>query len=278
MLKKEQIAKIAEALKLDAKAFEEAITATDEKEVVIPEVQVFTAEELTARDEAKLTEGKKTGAKEAEAQGKELIVKELKKTFGVEFEGKDPAKLTEAIKAQLAKGDEGLRQQVQQLQSTLTAKEQEVEAEKAKAQTAIFDTSLIASLPKNRKSLTDGGFTDKEYLSAIKQNIDFETVDGVTVAKRNGQIIQDAKTFKPLPIDAAVNTFFTERKWTAEEGVPAGGRGGSGAGGGAKFGKLSEVIAAWEADGKSSATAEFQQHVNTIAKENKDFVFDAPSN
>lgn len=276
MLKKEVITKLAALLKIDEKLFTEALTAPDEKELTLPDLQLFTPEELTSRDDAKLAEGKKIGLKEGEGAGKELTVKELKKVFGVEFEGKDAAKLVEMVKGQFAKGDEGLKQQLETLRQQMKDKDKTIEQIEQQAAQATFDAQLLSSFPANRKSVNDGGFTDAEYLAAIKANLQFETVDGATVVKKGGQIVQDQKTYKPLAVPDVVQSYFGERKWSGEQQQQQqGGRGGGNQGnGGGKPIKLSEAMKAWEADGKSTATAEFQTHVTALVKENKDFEFD----
>lgn len=274
MKKTDLIKSIAGLLKLDETKLNEALSADAEKEIgiALPEVTVFTAEELTALHESKINEGKKEGSKNGELQGKELLVKELKKAFGVEFEGKDPIKFKEAIVAQFAKGDDGLKERIKELEVTLQTKEKEVEATKKQAETAVFDSGLLSSFPSSRKPIDKGGFTDSEYLVAIKNNLSFELLDGVTIVKKGGTIMQDPKTFKPIPVSDAITSYFSERKWVDE--AKKTGRGGEDDNAFGKAMKLSDATKAWEAEGKNVASAEFQQHVTALAKENPDFIFD----
>lgn len=275
MKKTDLIKSIAALLKLDETKLTDALTADAEKEIdiAVPEVTVFTTDELTALHESKINEGKKEGSKNGEAQGKELLVKELKKAFGVEFEGKDPVKLKEVIIAQFAKGDEGLKERIKQLEITLQTKDQEVEQARKQSETAIFESGLLSSFPATRKSIDKGGFTDSEYLAAIKNNLSFELVDGVTVVKKGGTIMQDPKTYKPIPVSDAITSYFSERKWV-DESIKVKGRGGDDDNTFGKAIKLSDATKAWEAEGKNVASAEFQQHVTALAKENPDFIFD----
>lgn len=271
--KKEFLQKVAALLKLDAAKLEQAAASQTEEDIAVPEdITVLTTEELTTRDAAKITEGKREGEAIGETKGKEIAVKELKKNFGVEFEGKDLTKLVEKVKTELGKGDEGLKLQVDQLRKTVTEKEQEIETVKSTAAQAQFDASLLASLPANRKSASDGGLTDAEYLAMIKQNLEFIDSEGQKVVKRGGKIVLAEKTQTPAPINDVINSFLNERKWVVD--ADPGGRGGGGKpGGNSKPTKISEAAKQWQADGKP-LNAEFQAHVNVLAAENKDFEFD----
>jgi hypothetical protein len=262
-LKKEALQKIATLLKLDEAALTKAITDAGEVDLPIGEFTVFTTEELTARDEQKISDGKKEGQKAGETIGKEIVVKEIKKQFGVEFEGKELPKLVEVVKTQLSKGDEGLKEQIKLLQKSVEEKDVAIATEKTKAEGALFDAALLSELPANRSKM----LTDQEYLIAIKANLEF-TTEGV---KKGGQILRDAKTQGPIERKAAIDSYFTERKWVEDNSGTPGGRGGGNEGGKGKPTKYSEVVKQWEAEGKGIATAEFQQHLNSIVKENPEF-------
>lgn len=269
-LTKEDIEKIAALIKVDAKEFADAISATEEKKVTIPELLSFTPDEITQRDNNKLIEGKKEGQKAGETIGKELAVKELKKEFGVEFDGKDLAKLTETVKTQLAKGDEGLKDQVKVLQKALTEKDAAIEQANKSAQQAVFDAQLLSAFPSNRRGLEDGGLSDQEYLAAVKANLAFEQTESGIIVKKGGEILRDGKTTNPIPVADAVKGYFTERKWDGS--VSAGpGRGGSDGIPGGKPTKMSELIASWEKQGKNVASADFNTEVKALTTENPDF-------
>lgn len=85
--------------------------------------------------------------------------------------------------------------------------------------------------------------------------------------------MQDAKTYKPIPVADAITTYFSERKWV-DEVKQINGRGGKDDNTNGKAIKLSDATKEWEDQGKNVASAEFQQHVSALAKENPDFVFD----
>jgi len=268
MLKKETIDKIAGLLKIDSKALTEAITATEEKDITLTDLQVFTTDELTTRDTAQKAEGKREGESAGKDAGREIAVKEIKKAFGIEIEGKDIPKVVEAVKTQLAKGDEGLKQQVELLQGKLGEKDAEVARLASVAESVKLDTQLMGLFPKNRAET----ISDSEYLTLLKSSLSIETVDGKQVVKKGGEILRDTKTTNPLPLADAVAGYFTERKWLAPDGTP-GGRGGKDTPPGGKAAKMSEAVKAWEDAGKNPASAEFQAHINVLAKENANFDF-----
>lgn len=266
-LKKADLDKIAGLLKLDSKALAEAIAAPEEKDITIPELSIFTPEELTTRDTAQKAEGKREGETAGKDAGREIAVKEIKKAFGIEIEGKDIPKVVEAVKTQLAKGDEGLKQQVELLQKKVADGETERAQLASVAESVKLDTQLLGLFPKNRiETIADG-----EFLTLLKSSLSIETVDGKQVVKKGGEILRDPKTTNPLPLADAVAGYFTERKWVGEVQQTPGGRGGGDTPPGGKAGKMSEAVKSWEASGKSAASAEFQAHVNSLVKENPDF-------
>lgn len=273
MLKKETIEKLAAASKIDVAVLTEAINSAEEKELAIAEVQSFTTDELTTRDTTITAEAKRAGQVIGETVGLEKTVKELKRIMGVEFEGKEIAKLSDAITAKMGTGDAGLREQVTLLQKQVAEKDLAIAAETNKSAEAIFDQQLVTSFPANRRSVDKGGLTDREYLAAVKANLAFEKGESGITVKKDGQIVRDAATTAPTPFDKVVSSYFAERKWNADEVVkPVGRVGVDGklipAG---KYSKLSEVITAWDAEGKSTVTAEFQAHVNQLKKDDPDF-------
>jgi hypothetical protein len=270
-IKKETLAKIAALLKLQESDLEAKIKSDQEEDIDIPELQTFTADEITARDAAQVSIGKKEGEKEGESKGKELVVKELKKNFGVEFDGKDLGKLTDALKTQFQKGDDAIKQQVTLLQSQLAEKDTLIEQTKKQASEAIFDAQLLGFMPSNRKSVADGGFTDQEYLSAIKANLQFEHTDAGVLVKKGGEVVRDSKTTNPLPAADVVKGYFAERKWAVEADPGNGGRGGGNGKPGNAITKLSELQSRYEAEGKSIVSAEFQREALEMKKANPDF-------
>lgn len=240
-----------------------AAAAKDEKEVdlAIPEGEVFTAEELSKRDENSKQEGI--------SQGKELGAKEVRKAAGLaEGTSKDPARIAQAIAEKAVadakiKPDEKVTQlteQVALLQKSIGEKNAEIVEHKATAHTIKQDRKLLAAFPQNRTEV----LSDDEYLSIIKSTYVFEEKDGVMTVKKDGNILRDSKTQNPVALKDAITNIFAERKgWltTAEGNNPPAGRGnGDQQNPGGGFTKKSQVIKHFEDQG-ISLTGEGSQKI-----------------
>lgn len=276
MLKKEQIKTIADLLKIKEADLTAAISDEKEVDLTLPEnIHMLTQEELDARDEAKKNDGIKAG--------KEIGAKEVRTAAGLdESVGKDAKKIAEAIaeKAQKdakvpadAKVTE-LTTQNKLLQQKLAEKDTEIEAEKKKSSQIATDRQILTSMPKNRAET----LADDEYLDVIKAKHIKEIDGSLVVVGKDGEPIRDPKTTKPLNLSSGLMTIFKERKgWLAEEGAggAAGGRGGKDdTGGKGGFKKRSEVIAHYEAMGKSingEAGQEIVAKLSELAKDDPTF-------
>lgn len=278
MLKKEAISKIAAVLKLDEAALTTALTSTDEQDLAIPEgLVVLTAEELSSRD--KTTE--KRGYDKGSEASVEMLVKEQKRTFGLEFEGKDPSKLFEAFKSKVlteAKIEPSAALQEKEtiiagLRSNLTKLEQEKQEIASSVSKIKLEATVAKAIPTN---LIAGVEPDEVLLTMRHKGYDFEEKDGVVVAKKNGEIVADT-ALRPLPVKDVINQYVKERNWIDEAGGAGAGGARTGRGAGhsdPKLGtptKLSEVEKRWKEEGKNTGTAEFESHVASLMKENKDF-------
>lgn len=268
-LKKETLARIAANLKIKESDLIDALSKPEEVDLTIPEITVFTAEELETRDNNMKTTGKKEGEKEGEIKGKELAAKSLKKKFGIEGDEKDLDKVVDAVNAKTATGDEGLKQQVQSLLKDKENLLTDLNAEKLKADTANFDVSLIGMFPKNRIS----SLKDNELLTLIKSELSFEKTETGTVVKRNGDVVKHPQTHAPLPLSDVISGYFDERKWISEE--EGGGRGGgpAPAGGGKGIKTFSQAQTEWlkqNPDG-NVMSPEFTEYVGEISKADPTF-------
>jgi hypothetical protein len=265
MLKKEHIQKIEQLLKITG--LEAALKDEKEIDLTIPEITTFEKTELESRDKNKKDEGIKVG--------RELQIKDLKEENGLTYDGpgsndrirfvKELSKKIETeLKIEPEKKVTALTEQITLLQNKNKDYETQIESVRKEAKEAKFNSELLGELPANRSKL----FTDAEYLNALKFNLEF-TEEGI---KRNGEILRDSKTQSPIDRKTAIGNLFTERKWNDEpNGGVAGRAGGNSATGGGKPTKLSEVVSQWEKDGKNVGSAEFQAHVITLKKENKEF-------
>lgn len=265
MLSKEIIEKITK-LGLNYTELEAAIKAETETAITIPDGELMTAEQLTARD----ANAKKNGIAEGKQAGIEIANKSFIEKFQLIDVTKtdEPNKIAEAVQAVLATGDSGLKEQIKALQTdkqTLEGKLTSLETEK---KTIERNTSLLQKMPKNRLNVLN----DSEYLSILAPMI--EEVDGTLAIKVNGTLLRDEKTKDLLAIDKAINTVFEQRGWVEKE-TPAGGRGGKTETGTSGIKTLSEAKAQFikENPDKNELSSEFSTYLTTVTKDVADFDF-----
>lgn len=260
------------ALGLDPDKLIEAVKAEAEVDYEVPaDVTVIKNADLETRDNNNKALGKTEGETAGEKKGKELAAKAFKKKFNLaETVPADIDKVVEAVNTTLAKGDEGLKEQVTLLQRDKDTLATQLQQEQAKAKAASFDAQLISQFPAGRTA----DLTDAERLTLVKSALQIEEVDGKTVVKKNGEILRDKTTQNPLPVNQAITDYFTERKWIGQEGG-AGGRGGGNnpPGSGAGIKKESEYQQKWLAEnpGKNALSDEYVTSLNKHAKETPDF-------
>lgn len=231
----------------NAKALE-LINADAESEVVIPETtKVFNATEYTALTTNLKNEGTKIG--------KELAIKDLKEKAGVEFEGKSPDKFIEAFKEHtLKEANTSVDEKVKSRDKTISELKEALGKEQTEKQAAIKrqaevkkDFELLKLLPKDR----DPRFTDQQYLTLLKSELEFTEEEGKPIVKKAGEVLKDAQ-FNPMPYEAVIKTQFETAKWLAAEGGAGGagtggvggrgtGAGGAGTGGKLVFGSLKDL-------------------------------------
>lgn len=236
-----------------------AITHADEQDYTIPEIKVYSDADLATRDE----NSKKEGVREGKKTGIAIATKAVADKFGITETIESPDALVTKLNANFAGGDSVLKQQIAALQADKTSLTTERDAALSDKKTALFDRDLITKFPTNRTKLMN----DAELLSLVKGNLSFEDNEGVTIVKKNGEVLRDTTTKNPLTIDAAINGLFTERKWVDADG----GQGGRGGGdhsnndmGGIKT--LSAFQDKWERDGKNPISPEFTAALQTAAK------------
>lgn len=266
MLSQSSIQKLAKLAKLTPEALTAEINKPDEVELAIDEnLTVLTTEELSARDNVKVGEGKRLGESEGEKKGKELAIKAIKKKLNLDTEEKDIDKVAEAIQGKIGGGDATLKEQVTLLQQSLAQKENEINNFKTEAEAAKFDATLLSSLPANKTK----ALTNQEHLTIIKTNLEF-TADGV---KYKGAILRDPTTQAPLTADKALEHFYNDRQGLIDkEQPPKGGRGGGNDAGGNVKGSLKQLRKDYLArnPGANILSEEFQLEVREALKANPD--------
>lgn len=271
MLKKETADKI-KGFGFDVDKLIAAIKDEAEVDYAVPEVQVFSVADLEARDLNTKNEGKREGVAEGKAAGMEIAGKAIAKKFNLPdtIDKKVLDKVIEAVSATVASGDEGLKEQVKLLQKDKETLSGQIEMITKEKDAVTFDTTLISMFPSNRTS----DLQDDERLILVKKNLQFETVDGKQVVKKNGEVLRNPTTKDPLPVKDAITTLFTERNWVAATG---GGRGGQdktpGAGGSGGIKTFSQAQEAWKKDNPTGnvISPECTAYVAEIAKSATDF-------
>lgn len=272
-LKKETITKL-KGFGLDVDALIAAIKADTEQDYTIPDVTVLTPEQLTERD----NNMKKEGEKGVEGSVRATLVKELGKKLNVEFKSERIGDLATEIQQFANKsGDEKvtlLQQQVTALTADKATLTQQIEQEQTKAAQAAFDAELISYFPATRGA----DLSDSDRLSIIKANMQFETVDGKVVVKRNGEVVLDPTTRAVRAPKDVLGDFFKEKPSLVGVAPAPGGGGRGGAdtppgGGGAGVKSMSKAKEQWlqsNPDG-NLVSPEFNDYVGKIAAENTDF-------
>lgn len=263
MLKKTELTKLKALFGKDTDKLIAAIAAQDEQDFTVPEIKIYSDEDLATRDANTEKEAKKVGFAEGKTAGIEIAGKAIAKKYGLDgIDTKDPDKVIAALDSKVATGDGGLKEQITLLQKDVQRLESEKENIVGETKKIKFETDLLTKFPKNRSNI----LSDEQYLALIKNELGIEDLDGKQVVKRKGEIMRDPVTKDPLDLAKVVETVFTESKWVSDGGK-GGGRGGddhSGGGGGAKT--LSKAIEAWEKEGKNTMSQEFQVHVQQLAK------------
>jgi hypothetical protein len=258
----------------DVEKFIAAVKDEAEVDFTIPEINHLTEEELSTRDTQVIAAAKPDIFKAGKDAGIEIAGKAIAKKYALtDVDVKDPEKVIAALDSKVSKGDAGLQSQVDALIKDKETLEAAVLAEKNTTKATLRDVELISSLPVKRLPV----LTDREYLLAINANLQIEEVDGAEVVKRNGEILRDTKTQKPIAKKDAITQLFEERKWIGEES--RGGRGGNDNPGGGSAGlkTFSKYEEQWKKDNPNGnvLSPEFQTAVAAAAKETTDFNWDA---
>lgn len=257
-------------LGIDIDAIVIAAADAAEKDITVPEGEIFTPDQLTQRDKNTKTEGEKEGEKKALS----IAVSEINKHTGLDLKADRFGDLGKQIKEKItASDDDKVKTLTTQVGDLLKDKEtltQEVATHKTQVEKTSFEYKQFQHLPENRAK----NVNESEYLSLLgARNVEIKP-DGIY---RNGELMKDAATKGAMPHAEAYKQLFTEFKWIAEP--PAGGGGGRG-GGNSGFGgasgkpmKQSDAIQAWKDQnpGKNEVCPECTTFVASQAKDNPQF-------
>lgn len=265
-IKKDTLAKIAANLKIELPKLEAAIAATDEQDIELPELHIFTKPELDTRDKNQYDTGRKAGT--------EMSVKDIKKKHGLTFTGEDPDALVVAletkIKAELDKNpDARVAAAVADLDTAKKAlNKSETRAQQLESQMLGIqsDNKLLALLPNDRVET----MSNEEYLTLLRPRIKFEMKDGKEIVVKDGQPVLN-NVLEPIAAAEAIKGIFTERQWIKAEGGagPKGrGMGNSNPSAAPKFTKISQVMEHVAGQGINAMGEKGQDMIQSIVKEN----------
>lgn len=213
-LNKELVSIVASTFGITAEEFTAKITSDKPQELKLAG-QLFTDEELKARDSGKYNEGKTVGS--------ERPVKDLKKKYGYELDGvKDIegflAHHEEQLKVKYSKGG---NERVTELESDLKKMKETYETEieglktinsdyegKYKKQT--ITNKLLSVMPKDTSIKKDA------LVTLFNTDYEVDVVDGMTVVKKGGEILKDAKTTSPLALESVFNEWMVTENYIAK--------------------------------------------------------------
>lgn len=236
MLNETTMSSLEALIGMEGGALKEALESEDSVEVKIPQGRfvneedhvVFTKKELLKHDDHLKTTHEKAG--------REMLVKEYKRENGLEFDGKTIEHLRAFDKEQILKeaGKEPSAkiQELEQKNARLVESNEEWEQKhnsliesNARAEIKRTDDTDILSFMKGEYSIPK---TDMLTIFNSKHSIDR---DGESrIVSRNGEKLEDGKTFEPLGLQSIVEDFSKQYAKNPEGGSAGGDEGGTGGG------------------------------------------------
>jgi len=215
MLSEEALKRLSNLAKIDAKELQDAITASEEKTIEIPEVKTYTDEEFetltTNLGKEKYTEGR--------TAGEEMRMKNLKELAGIDFEGyKDPQKFVDTLKQSILneakvepnKKIEENSKTIEELQGIVKSKESEygnqITELQNKLQNQQLDSILMQKIPDIQ------GLKPDQALKLFKSEHEIYSEDGNFYVKRNGETLKD-ELKSPKKVDSVLSEYITENGW-----------------------------------------------------------------
>ena len=233
MITKESLQAIAKVAKLNVDELEKAITSEEEVNLEVPQLNVFTAEELQTYEQNILKENQGT-YEEAKKAGAEIKFKEIRDQFGIGADdpiaqGKDYTKLINGligmkIKEAGAEPDKKvmeLTNDLEELRGQLTTTKQTYEQQLQEKENLLSQQKIDNLLYSKMPDELPQGINKSDALTILKNNIAFQFEDDKLVAKRNGEVLKnDLKS--PKGIDEIITEFTTEKGWGKNGGRGSG--------------------------------------------------------
>lgn len=237
MLDSKTMTNLEALIGLEGGALKEAIESDDSKEITIPkglfvsedDHTVFTKKELLKHDDH---------LKEThEKAGREMLVKEYKREKGLEFDGKTIDHLLKFSNgAALEEAGKEPDARIRELESKNSKLVELNDGWEAKHNSLIEANGLADLKRGNDNDII--GFMGGEYsipkadmLTIFNSKHQITSTDGVRTVSRNGEKLEDGKTFEPLGLESIVSEFSKQYAKVTEGGSGGGDEGGSGSGG-----------------------------------------------
>lgn len=267
MLNQTTLKQIAELLKISAEDFTAAVTSEDEQTLELPQVVALTDEELTRIKNDEYNKGKEKSV--------EMAVKDVKKALNLDFQGKSIEGLVEAA-TRKAIADAGIEpdKKVKELEKDLQTLRQhnellnsQIKEKDSTLSQAQIEREIFRELP----TLGEGTIGVDKLLKVMRvDGIEALMHEGKLVAAKDGEVIKD-KTANPVLFKDYTMEYAKENKFISDGVITPTGRGAGDGKQTAVYTKLSEVEAAFKAQGKSTNGEEFLNKVSDLAKANPDF-------
>lgn len=210
-LNKEVVSQIASIYGMKAEELTAKLTSETPEELKLAG-QLFTEDELKARDSSKYNEGKTAGS--------ERQVKDAKQKFGYELDGvKDLdgflAHHEEQLKAKYSKNSNErvteLENDINKLKSTY---EDEIEGLKAtnsqiesKWKQQAAKNKLLSIMPKETTLKSDA------IITLFNSEYQLDEDNGKVLVKQNGEVLKDPKTTSPLELSNVFNDWLVKEKY-----------------------------------------------------------------
>lgn len=261
MIKAEKITELEKTLRLPEGTLKSAIEATEEKDIEIPTLRIYTEEEENTRLENE--------RKNAKIAGVEMAVKEARNKFGLQFEGKTIDNLLEHYSKKVIqdanispdKKVQELTADLDKMRGNYTSIESQFNEFKAnvakKDGEREIDSLILTKIPQNTTIPT------KDVLQLFKYNFQVEKNEsGIVEFKKDGVVLKNEKTLNPLSVDEVLSSFVTPYLKK-----PEGGAGGGDEAGAGKPGTLQAFSKEMADRGIREGSLEFNQEMQKRIKE-----------
>lgn len=268
MITRETADSIAAILKVKPEDFWAKLSSEKDEAVELPTLKTFTDTEFNTRIENE----RSTAYSDGKTAGVEMEIKELKRKLGYDFEGKSVDKFMEhhdeQLKSKYSKdSSERVREletDIQKLNEThsaqITTLQGQLTSLQADAQRHSITNQLLGIMPAETTIAKD------DVITLFNSKHQVEVQDGKLVVKQNGAVIKDETTASPKELKDVFNSFIETSGFVKKSP----GRGGGNEAGGSTAKTLTQFNENWIKQGKSLATAEYQQAYSKFRTENPD--------